>query len=142
MRDDDRARAEHGMITLWVLGLTIAVIFLGGLGVDLWRAIAVRREVSLMADAAATAGANGLDETALRGDELRLDDARVRQLVGEELAQYPDAERLDAEQVTVAGTQVHVTLRERVRFSLLGIFMGRGQLTVQASAIAEPQEVP
>ena len=73
-----RARDQHGMITLWVLGLTISVMFLGGLGLDLWRAIAVRREVSVMADAAATAGANGLDETALRGDELHLDEPRVR----------------------------------------------------------------
>ena len=68
------------MITLWVLGLTISVMFLGGLGVDLWRAIAVRREVSTMADAAATAGANGLDESALRGGRLELDDSRVRAL--------------------------------------------------------------
>ena len=66
------------MITLWVLGLTVAVMFLGGLGLDLWRAIAVRREVSVMADAAATAGANGLDDPRLRGGGLQLDDARVR----------------------------------------------------------------
>ena len=78
------------MITLWVLGLTIAVMFLGGLGLDFWRAIAVRREVSAMADAAATAGANGLDENALRGGELQLDDARVRQLVAAELARVSE----------------------------------------------------
>ena len=85
------------MITLWVLGLTIAVMFLGGLGLDLWRAIAVRREVSVMADAAATAGANGLDESALRGGELELDDARVRALVAAELAEYPGLATADAE---------------------------------------------
>ena len=82
------------MITLWILGLTISVMFLGGLGLDLWRAIAVRREVSVMADAAATAGANGLDESALRGGRLRLDDGRVRQLVATELARVSGARRL------------------------------------------------
>ena len=135
-------RGEHGMITLWVLGLTIAIMFLGGLGLDLWRAVAVRREVSAMADAAAAAGANGLDESALRGGTMRLDDGRVRQLVAAELDQYPNATRLDGETVTVAGAQVNVTLREHVHFSLLGIFMGRGQFTVQANATAEPRELP
>jgi hypothetical protein len=130
------------MITLWILGLTISVMFLGGLGLDLWRAVAVRREVSTMADAAATAGANGLDESELRGGQLELDDGRVRQLVAAELSEYPTAGRLDGEQVTIAGAQVNVTLREQVHFSLLGIFMGRGRFTVQATATAEAREVP
>jgi len=142
MRASLRARDQHGMITLWILGLVIAVMFLGGLGLDLWRAIAVRREVSTMADAAATAGANGLDENALRGDALQLDDARVRQLVAAELAEYPNARRLDADVVTVAGLRVSVSLRETVRFSLLGILMGGGRFVVQATATAEPREVP
>jgi hypothetical protein len=136
------ARDQHGMITLWILGLTISVMFLGGLGLDLWHAIAVRREVSVMADAAATSGANGLDESALRGGRLRLDDVRTRQLVSAELAEYPRASRLVFEQVTVVGARVNVTLREHVHFTLLGIFMGRGQFTVQASATAEPAEIP
>ena len=37
---------------------------------------------------------------------------------------------------------MNVTLREHVHFTLLGIFMGRGQFTVQASATAVPEEVP
>jgi Flp pilus assembly protein TadG len=130
------------MITLWILGLTISIMFLGGIGVDLWRAIAVRREVSTMADAAASAGANGLDESALRGGTLSLDASRVRQLVDAELAEYPGSPKLIAEEVTVVGAQVNVTLRENVPFSLLGIFMGRGKFVVQASATAQPQEIP
>jgi Flp pilus assembly protein TadG len=130
------------MITLWVLGLAVAVLFLGGIGLDFWRAIAVRREVSVMADAAATAGANGLDEPALRTGRLVLDEPRVRQLVASELAEYPGASKLRAQSVTIGGGQVVVTLSENVHFSLLGIFMGRGEFTVQARAVAEPQEVP
>ena len=95
-----------------------------------------------MADAAATAGANGLDEPALRADELRLDDPHVRQLVAAELAQYPDASKLSGEDVVVVGGRVEVTLREDVHFSLLGIFMGAGHFTVQARAIAAPREIP
>jgi hypothetical protein len=33
-------------------------------------------------------------------------------------------------------------LRERVRFSLLGIFMPGEEFTVQATATAEPEEIP
>ena len=137
-----RARDEHGMITLWVLGLSIAVLFLGGIGLDFWRAIAVRREVSVMADAAATAGANGLDESALRGGRLQLDEPRVRQLVASELTEYPRARKLRDGNVTIVDGQVVVTLSQDVDFSLLGIFMGRGHFTVQARAVAEPQEIP
>jgi hypothetical protein len=136
------ARGEHGMITLWVLGLAVAVLFLGGIGLDFWRAIAVRRQVSVMADAAATAGANGLDEVSLRGGELQLDEARVRQLVASELAEYPEARKLRVTNVNVTGEQVVVTLSEDVHFSLLGIFMGGGHFTVQARAVAEPHEIP
>jgi len=135
-------RGESGFITLWVLGLTVALLFLGGLGVDLWRAIAVRREVSAMADAAASAGANGLNESALRGGRLELDDARVHQLAAEELAEYPAARRLDAAAVTTNDTQVTVVLREHVDFSLLGIFMPGDRFVVQATATAEPRELP
>jgi hypothetical protein len=133
---------ERGFITLWVLGLTVALLFLGGLGVDLWRAIAVRREISAMADAAATAGANGLNESALRGGRLVLDEGRVRRLVASELAEYPAVSRLDGASLTTSGAQVTVVLRERVEFSLLGIFMHGEQFVVQASATAEPREVP
>jgi hypothetical protein len=133
---------QHGMITLWILGLTVSVMFLGGLSIDLWRAIAVRREVSVMADAAATAGANGLDENALRGNELQLDEDRARQLVAAELAEYPNAARLNGGEVTVVGPRVTVTLRETVHFTLLGIFMGGGHFIVQAHASAEPREIP
>ena len=94
-------RDQRGMITIWVLGLTVAVLFLSGLGVDLWHAIAARREMSLMADTAATAGANGLDESALRGGRLHLDDHRVRALVAAQLAQYSASSTLVDEQVHV-----------------------------------------
>ena len=135
-------RDQRGTITLWVLGLTVAVLFLSGLGVDLWHAIAMRREVSLMADTAATAGANGLDESALRGGRLQLDDGRVRALVAAQLAQYPGSARLVDKEVTTNGVRVTVVLRERVRFSLLGIFMPGQEFTVQATATAEPREMP
>ena len=47
---------EQGSVTLFVLGICVGCLFLAGCSIDLWRAVAVRRELSAMADAAATAG--------------------------------------------------------------------------------------
>lgn len=135
-------RTEHGTVTLWVLGLCIALMFLGGLSLDLWRAVAVRREMSAMADAAATAGANGLDEPALRAGVVQLDDARARDLTVRTLGEYPRMPALDAARIDVAGNRVTVTLRDHVDFSLLGIFMGGDHFDVDVHASAEAHEIP
>src|SRR3954470_23648625 len=113
--------SERGTVTLWVLGLCIALMFLGGLSLDLWRAVAVRREMSAMADAAATAGANGVDEPALRAGVVQLDPNRARGFASQTLGEYPRTPSLDAARIDVAGNRVTVTLRDHVDFSLLGI---------------------
>ena len=137
-----RTRDERGTVTLWVLGLCVSLLFLGGLSLDLWRAVAERRELSAMADTAATAGANGLDESALRAGTVQLDPARARAIALDSLARDPDAGTLDGADVAVAGNRVTVTLRSHVGFSLLGVFMGGQHFTVEAHAAAEPQERP
>jgi len=134
--------SERGTVTLWVLGLCIALMFLGGLSLDLWRAVAVRREMSAMADAGATAGANGLDESALRAGTVRLDSDRARGLVSQTLDEYPRTRSLDGAGVDVTGNRVTVTLRDHVDFSLLGIFMGGDHFDVEVHASAEPEERP
>jgi hypothetical protein len=135
-------RGEGGTVTLWVLDSCIALMFLGGLSLDLWRAVAVRREMSAMADAAATAGANGVDESALRAGVVRLDDTRARGLTVQTLGEYPRTPSLDAARIDVGGTRVTVTLRDHVDFSLLGIFMGGDHFDVEVHASAEPHEIP
>ena len=123
-----------------MLGLCIALMFLGGLSLDLWRAVADRRELSSMADAAATAGANGVDVEALRAGTLRLDPgARPRDRAGitRRGRAQSHARHVDVE---VVGNRVTVTLRDHVRFSLLGIFMGGRHFDVEAHASAEPRE--
>ncbi len=139
---DGRAtnRDEQGTITLWVLGLSIALLFLGGLSLDLWRAVAERRELSSMSDSAATAAANGIDVGALRAGTLRLDPVRARALALASLDEDPHSSALDAIQVAVVGNRITVTLRDHVRFSLLGIFMGGQHFDIEVHASAEPQE--
>jgi Flp pilus assembly protein TadG len=129
---------QRGTITIWVLGLCVALLFLGGLGADFWHAIAVRRELSATADAAATAGANGLDEQQLRAGNIEIDPARARALAGGVIEQ--EAPHDASASVDVMGNEVAVTLRARVHFTLLGIFMRGGGFAVTLRAAARPEE--
>ena len=135
-------RDERGTVTLWVLGLCVALLFLGGLGVDLWRAVGERRALSSMADTAATAGANGVDADALRAGVLRLDPGRARAIAVDALARDPHARHVEAADVRVDGNRVTVALRAHVDFSLLGIFLGGRNFDVQVHASAQPEERP
>jgi len=133
---------ERGSITLWVLGLCVALLFLGGLSLDLWRAAGNRHELAAMADAAATAAANGVDVQQLRAGNLVLDPARARRLALATLSTYPHARALDAVTVEVHGTTVTVTLADHVAFSLLGVFMPGHRFDVVVHASAAPREQP
>ena len=140
MRSRSRHADERGTITLWVLGLCIALMFLGGLSLDLWRAVAVRRELSSTADTAATAAANGVDEGALRAGTLQLDPDRARGIAQASIEE--NGRTLDGAVVEVVGNRVTVTLRDHVPFSLLGIFMGGRKFDIEVHASAEPAERP
>jgi len=102
--------------------------------------VADRRELSSMADAAATAAANGLDPGALRAGALHVDPARARQLALAALSQYPHTRALDQVRVDVRGNTVTVTLGDHVPFSLLGVFMAGQRFAVVVYAAAAPQE--
>jgi hypothetical protein len=129
-------------MTLWVLGLCIAVLFLGGLSLDLWRVIAVRRSLVAMADAGATAGANGIDTGALRNGSLVLDPALARADASDALRAQSGWSHVETADIDVTDTRVTVTLRARVDFTLLGIFVHGDPVKVDATASAEPREEP
>ncbi len=135
-------RDEGGTITLWVLGLCLCVLFLGGLSLDLWRGIALRRELQSMADASAIAGADGLDEQSLRAGGVALDPARVRRLAAETLDAQSGAAHVDTMTVVVVDNQVVVRLRGHVRTTLLGLGLGDRPFDIAVRAIAEPRRVP
>ena len=131
---------ERGTVTLWVLGLCVGLMFLAGLSLDLWRAVAVRRELAAMADASATAGANGLDESSLRAGRVELDPARARTFADSALAAYAGSRRLDATRVDITTGRITVTLHGHVGFSLLGIFMAGQRFDIEVHASASPEE--
>jgi hypothetical protein len=129
---------ERGTVTIWVLGLCVALLFLGGLGADLWHAIAVRRQLSAVADSAALAGANGVDESALRTGQLQLDPQRAHALADDAITRS-DVPEADAT-VDVQNNEVTVALRTRVNFTLLGIFMRGDAFAIRVRASAHPEE--
>jgi hypothetical protein len=138
----DETGDERGTITLWVLGLCLCVLFLGGLSLDLWRGIAVRRELQAMADASAIAGADGLDPRSLRAGGASLDPVLVQQLARETLAAQSGAPRVDDADVQLVGNQVVVRLRGHVGTSLLGVFLGDQRFEIAVRATAEPRRLP
>ncbi len=60
------SRDDRGSFTVWALGLALTLLFIGGIGIDAARLLAYRRDLSNATDAAARAGATGIDEDALR----------------------------------------------------------------------------
>lgn len=135
-------RDERGTVTIFVLGVCVGCLFLSGCALDLWRAVAVRRELSAMADAAAMAGANGLDTAALRAGTVRLEPGPARMLATDVLLRHARARSLDAAAIAVAGRSVQVVLRDHVDFTLLRIFLGDDRFSVRVSAVAVAREVP
>lgn len=139
-----RSRGEHGTVTLWVLGLCLSVLALGGISVDLWRVVAVRRDLAAMADAAAAAGAGAIDPVALRSGGVDLDPAGVRRLAVETLARQGDADLVDDVRVVVdpSGGAVEVVLRADVELTLLRLLGGGEPFGVEVVSRAEPRRLP
>lgn len=136
------SRSDRGSVTIWVLGLSVLILLFGGLALDYWRALALQRELSAVADSAAIAAASGLDEEAYRitGD-LVLDPARARQLANAAVGwQGVD---VAGSEIDVRPASVTVTLTATVDLGLLGVFIDESApLTVRASATAVPELVP
>ncbi|HEX5614355.1 MAG TPA: pilus assembly protein TadG-related protein [Acidimicrobiia bacterium] len=138
-----RTRAERGSVTVWVLSLTVAVAALGGLAIDVGRAFVVRRELATVADAAAVAGASGVDVASLRVGGAALDPQRVDALVAVAVASHSAASAIDEVRVVVTDAQrVEVTVRGSVRVGLLGLLLDASVLAVEVHASAEPRRLP
>ncbi len=141
-RRDPAARdGERGTITLWLLGLCMMLLLLGGISLDLWRAFSERRSLAAAADAAAIAGATALDTGAYRATgtvQLVPADAEARALAS--LRGQLDTRSMRDVKVHADLTTVTVEVHGEVGFTLLQIADPGGSLpiTVHASARPEP----
>ena len=131
---------EAGHVTIWVLGLAMALLAVGGISLDLWRVIGERSELAVIADSAAIAGASEIDVAVFRstaGDVI-LDDAAARDAA----LFYLAGTRLSAPPViSVSDTQIVVELRREVELSLLkamnlGVI---GSVPIRVTGASEPR---
>lgn len=132
---------DRGSVTIWLLGLCVCLLFLGGLSVDLWRVMNVRRELVSLADSAAVQGATAIDEGAFRlRRRVDLDPDRAEQAAWLYLRRrLPEAARA---RVTVSTDAVEVRAEQRVRLSLLGVLLPEERLLVRVRAEVRPARRP
>ena len=137
------SRAQRGTITLWLLGLCVLLLPLGGLGLDLGRAFSTRRSLGAAADAAALAGAGALDVAAYRADgTVRLDPARAETRARRSVAEQLDDDAVRQARVRVEVDTVTVEVAGDVDLTLLRLLRGAEPFTVEASATARPHLRP
>jgi Flp pilus assembly protein TadG len=140
-RGSRAARAgERGTITLWLLGLCMMLLLLGGMSLDLWRAFSERRSLAAAADAAAIAGATALDTDAYRATgavQLVPTDAEARALAS--LRDQLDTRSMRDVKVHADTTTVTVEVHGEVDFTLLQLADPGGNLPITIHATARPQ---
>lgn len=135
----DRHPNERGSMVLYMMALVMGVMFFAGLSIDIWRAISAERALGTAVDAAASAGANGIDEAAYRADgTVQLDPARAEALAADNLSLQPDYGEIDGLDITASPTQVTVRAQRTVGLTLTRLFV-REDLVVKAESSAQPR---
>lgn len=136
-----KVRDERGSVTLWVLGLLMPTLLLGGLAFDLWRGFSERRALVGIADAAAVAGANGVDtDYFYETDRVQLDPDLAEQLARDNLAAQLDDRALDDWEVEATAESVTVRIRGSVGLTLLKLFYDE-TWDIEADSTARPQPI-
>lgn len=136
-------RAERGTALTWLLGLLLMVLALGGLSVDLWRAFSERRLVAGVVDAAAIAGASGVDEELLRETgEARLDRALATQQAARSLASHSETVENASINVAADGSAITVSATREVPLTLARLLHPGGDHHVGAQATTSPRRGP
>ena len=134
--------SDRGSITSWMLGLSILILLFGGMALDYWRALALQRELSAVADSAAIAAASGIDEEAYRTSADVLLDPERAQYLAHTAVEWQGVPVV-AQDVAVDAASVTVTLTAVLDLGLLGLFVDESEpLTVRASATASPLLTP
>lgn len=134
---------ERGAVALWLLGLCVVLLFVGGLSLDLWRAFDERRALAGAADAAAAAGASGVDLAHLRATgEVRLDPALAERLAAANLAAQAPPGALWTARVAATPAAVSVELDGSVGLTLTRVLLDSAPLAVRVTATAAPARGP
>lgn len=124
-------RDERGTVTAFVASFVVALLAVAGLVADGGFVLAAQRQAADEAEAAARAGAQALDEDALRRDgAFTLDSAAARARALDYLAITGHLGTVE-----VAGDSVRVEVRFERHLTLLGMF-GMGPVAVSGAGEA------
>ena len=128
-------------MVVFVVGLLLVILPLGGISVDLWHSISNERALQSAADAAAAAGAGGIDANAYRYQHrLALDPVLAAGRATASLAGQSALSALSSPpEITVAPQQITVILREDVHLTLLRIVAGDRPIRIVATASSAPR---
>jgi Flp pilus assembly protein TadG len=129
-----RLRGERGSVLITGLLLTLALLMVLGAAVDIGHAFIVRRDLSSLADGAALAGAQQLDQQAIHQGQLALDPQQAQAAALAALSGQPGIQA----QAEATPEQVHVQVTRRFPTILLRL-VGLADLTVSARANATPR---
>ncbi len=129
-----RLRSERGSVLITGLLLTLALLMVLGAAVDIGHAFIVRRDLSSLADNAALAGAQQLDQQAIHQGQLALDPQQAQAAA---LTTVSDEPGIQA-QANATPAQVSVKVTRRFPTILLRL-VGLADLTVSAQANAAPR---
>lgn len=132
------ARDERGFLTIWMLGLCLGLLVLGGVSLDLWRVFSERQALAGLADAAALAGSSGLDLNAAHQGVVRLDAADAWARADASIAAQPDRGSLvvSSVDIVVDGSEVTVQADGQVHLTLLRLLIGDRPITLHVSSTA------
>jgi hypothetical protein len=130
-------------MTLWLLGMCVTLLFLGGLSLDLWRGFTERRALASLADAAAVAGAAALDEAHFRATgEVRLDPSRAEQAAAAHAAAQSPPASLTGLAVAATPDAVTVTAAGEVPLTLLRVLVPGEPWQLMVTSSAAPARLP
>ena len=125
---------EHGSVLITGLLLTLALLMVLGAAVDIGHAFIIRRDLSSLADNAALAGAQQLDQQAIHQGQLALDPQQAQAAALSALSDEPGIQA----QADATPAQVNVKVTRRFPTILLRL-VGLADLTVSAQAVAAPR---
>jgi Flp pilus assembly protein TadG len=131
---DTRLRSERGSVLITGLLLTLALLMVLGAAVDIGHAFIVRRDLTSLADNAALAGAQQLNQQAIHQGQLALNPQQAQAAALATLTAAPGVQA-HADATTA---DVHVLVTRRFPTILLRL-VGLSGLTVSAQADAAPR---
>ena len=132
----ERAKGDRGSVQLFMLGLGVAILLLGGISFDLWRLIGERRELAALADSAAIAATSGVDAEFFRNQGIsRLDPVLVEAQIEAVLGQQPTSilDGLSLPQVSLDTVGCDVTVRFEREFDFVLLDFGTASSIVMSA---------